>query len=81
MYLQESWNVPNEDKKNEGEAIRNSLGSVLELDSNLKGMHLKLKHNRILLSANLAYFRHLLWNTFCYVFGQGKFNQNGFRDL
>ena len=42
MYLQESWNVPNEDKKNEGEAIRNSLGKALGVDSSGKGMHSKL---------------------------------------
>ena len=45
MYLEETWILPNEDKKNKDEAIRNFDGRVLELDSNLKGMHLKLKHN------------------------------------
>ena len=42
MYLQESWNVLNEDNKYEGEAMRNSLGKALEVDLSGKGMHSKL---------------------------------------
>ena len=50
LYLQETWIVPNEDKKNEGEVIRNSLGKTLKVDSDKdsyldlgsKGMQLKL---------------------------------------
>ena len=48
IYLEETWMLPNEDKKNEGQAIRNSLGSVLKVNENGKGMYLKLKHNTIL---------------------------------
>ena len=48
IYLEETWMLPNEEKKNEGEAIRNSLGSVLKVKRNGKGMYLKLKHNTIL---------------------------------
>ena len=40
LYLQETWIVPNEDKKNE--VIRNSLGKTLKVDLNGKGMYLKL---------------------------------------
>ena len=42
LYLQETWIVPNEDKKNESEVIRNSLGKTLKADLVGKGMHLKL---------------------------------------
>ena len=48
MYLEKTWILPNEDEENESEAIRNTLGSVLNLDSNLEGMHLKNKYNTIL---------------------------------
>ena len=48
IYLEETWMLPNEEKKKEGQAIRNSLGSVLNVNENGKGMYLKLKHNTIL---------------------------------
>ena len=43
MYLEETSILPIKIKKNEGEgeAIKNSLGSALKLNSNLKGMRLK----------------------------------------
>ena len=55
-YLEETWILPNENKTNEGQAIRNSLGSVLKVDSN-KGMHLKLKYNTILYSTSIYFHR------------------------
>ena len=52
IYLEETWMLPNEEKniflQVQGEAIRNSLGSVLKVNGNGKGMYLKLKHNTIL---------------------------------
>ena len=53
IYLQETWKfLPSEDKdiyslsedeQKKGEAIVNSDGKILKLDSNNKGMHLKLR--------------------------------------
>jgi hypothetical protein len=43
MYWRETWTLLIEDKKNEGQTIENSLGSVLTVDSE-RGMHLKIKH-------------------------------------
>ena len=42
LYLQETWIAPKEDKKDEGEVLRNSLGKTLKVDLDSKGMQLKL---------------------------------------
>ena len=43
LYLQETWILSFEDKQNEGEATINFHGKILKVDSNDKGMHLKLR--------------------------------------
>ena len=40
MYLEETWILPKENEKNEHEAIRNSLGKILKVENNDRGMHL-----------------------------------------
>ena len=44
MYMEETWILPNETETKdlpEGQVIRNTLGRVLEADSQSKSMHLK----------------------------------------
>ena len=55
LYLQETWIVPNEDKKNEGEVIRNSLGKTLKVDLDSKGMQLKLFNTNLYFFFSLTF--------------------------
>ena len=46
LYLQETWTLSFVDKQNEGEAIVNSHGKMLKVNSNDEGMHLKLRYTQ-----------------------------------
>ena len=46
MYMEETWILPNENTKREGQEIKDSLGRVLKVQSNNKGIHLKLLYTK-----------------------------------
>ena len=56
MYMEETWILPNEKTKRGGQEIRNSLGTVLNVNLNNKGNHLKLQHKTMLHFINFLSF-------------------------
>ena len=46
MYMEETWSFSNKSSTTEGEVITDSLGKVLTVQSNNKGMHLKIQNTK-----------------------------------
>ena len=46
MYMEETWSLPNKSSTTEGQVIKDSLGKVLTVQSNNKGMHLKIQNTK-----------------------------------
>ena len=46
MYMEETWSFPNKSSTTEGQVIKDSLGKVLTVQSNNKGMHLKIQNTK-----------------------------------
>ena len=46
MYIEETWSLSNKSSTTEGQVIKDSLGKVLTVQSNGKGIHLKIQNTK-----------------------------------
>ena len=74
MYMEETWSLPNKSSKTERQVIKDSLGKVLTVQSNNKGMPLKIQNTKQFCTLEIFLvlrYLNLVCTTFYAIFVNG----------